>query len=399
MKRYVGPALAVFVLTALGCQEKLGSPTECPELCPGTSLLIRDTILTAREGLDSTYTGYLAANEVGALLVSNGISAGEARAFSVFATRSDSVLVDAVLQPYTIDSAAITINLVARDTAMHNLQLLVHRIPASVDTATSFDSLAALLTAESLIDSVQVHDTLKSGAVRLVVRGEALQRMVTNEADSGRLAIGIRVSAPGPTGVRLGSAFGSAGPPVFATYAHVNVSDTAKQRQTITLGSTIANYVIGGLAPTPSDRLFLGGKSGSRILLRFQLPAALKDSGAVIRATLELTPADSIKGLRNDPGKLQVRGVLADIGAKSPALGNIAATADLSSGATAVQQIDLASVISTWFGPNGVTQTLLLGLAPDGGTFSRPEFFSTLSGSTAPRIRLTYALPSHPGHP
>jgi hypothetical protein len=135
------------------------------------------------------------------------------------------------------------------------------------------------------------------------------------------------------------------------------------------------------------------------VLLRFSLPPAIKDSAAVVRATLELTPAGPITGLPNDPGELQVRGVLVDLGAKSPPLAGIAAQALLPAGATAVQSADLRSVVSTWFGPNGATPTILLGLAPEGGTFSRPEFFSSLAPSGGPRLRLTYALPTHPGQP
>jgi hypothetical protein len=68
-------------------------------------------------------------------------------------------------------------------------------------------------------------------------------------------------------------------------------------------------------------------------------------------------------------------------------------------GTTAVQEIDIRNVVSTWFGPNGFPASMLLGLAPEGGTFARPEFLSSLSATGAPRIRLTYALPTHPGHP
>jgi hypothetical protein len=64
-----------------------------------------------------------------------------------------------------------------------------------------------------------------------------------------------------------------------------------------------------------------------------------------------------------------------------------------------VQSADLKDVVNLWLGPHGTTPTLLLGLSPEGGTFSRPEFFSTRSGSGAPRIHLTYALPTHPGQP
>ncbi|HEV8597988.1 MAG TPA: hypothetical protein VGQ69_01355 [Gemmatimonadales bacterium] len=396
---FVFSAMVAVAAAATACQEKLATPSDCPELCPGTGLIVRDTILTALLGQDSTFTGYLSADQVGALLVSNGLAAGEARAFAVFPKRGDSVSVDTQLRPYTIDSVVFVLSLIARDTAVHDLRLILHRIPATVDTTTSFAELDGLLTPESLIDSVLVADTLKNGAVRVVLTPEELERIAPLEADSGRRGIGIRLNAAGPTGVRLGSANSGFNPPLFTTYVHADVSDTAKQRQQITLAPNLSNYVLQQPPPPGPDVLFLGGRSGSRVLLRFNLPAALKDSAAVVRATLELTPAGPLKGLPNDPGELQIRGVLVDLGAKSPALGSIAAVAALPAGATDIQSADLRSVVATWFGPNGATPTILLGLAPDGGTFSRPEFFSTLAPSGAPRLRLTYALPTRPGQP
>ncbi len=396
----VRSGLAVLGLgLAWGCQEKLATPTDCPTLCPGSSLIILDTVLSAKLGLDSTFTGYLNASEVGALLVSNGLDAGEARAFAVFPARSDTVFVDGVGQTYTIDSAAFVLQLIARDTAVHDLRLILHRIPPTVDTSTSFAELDATLTPESIIDSIGVSDTLKTGAITVLVKGEALNRILPSEADSGKLGIGVRLNAAAATGVRLGSASSFASAPIFTTYVRANVADTAKQRSVITLRSAASNYAIEDPPPPGPDQLFLGGHSGSRMLLRFELPKLIKDSAAVVRATLELTPAGPLKGLPNDPGQLQIRGVLVDLGAKSPALNLASAIATLAAGDTGVQNVDVRAVVATWFGVNGTTPTLLLGLAPEGGTFSRPGFFSTLAGGAGPRLRITYALPTHPGHP
>lgn len=400
MKFVVG-TLALFSAVALAtaCQEKLATPTDCPDLCPGTSLIIRDTILEAQPGLDSTFVGYIRADAVSALLVSTEISGGEARAWMDFPRRSDSITVDVASKPYTIDSVAFVLHLLARDTAVRNLRFILHRIPPTADTTITFDALNAELTPESIIDSTVVSDTLKTGVVRVLLTGDELQRITPIEADSFRLGVGVRINADSPTGARIASLLGLEGGPQMLTYVHVDVVDTSKQHQIITQNADTANYVLQTPPSPPADRLFLGGRSGSRTIIRFKLPKLIKDSAAVVRATLELTPASPIKGLANDPGELQVRGVLLDFGAKSTPLTTVAATASLPAGSTAVQSADLKDVVNLWFGPNGTTPTLLLGLSPEGGTFSRPEFFSTRSGSGAPRIRLTYALPTHPGQP
>jgi hypothetical protein len=391
--------LLLFALSgSVACQEKLATPTDCPELCPGTSLVIRDTVLTARFGLDSTYTGYLAADQVGALLVSNGLDAGEARAFAVFPARSDSVTVDGVRVTYTIDSIGFAFSLLGRDTAARSVRLIIHRITPTVDTTTSFAAIDGALTPESLIDSVLVSDTLKSGTITVIVKGEALDRILPSEEDSLRLGIGVRVNASVATGVRLGSPSSSANAPVFITYVHAAVADTGKQRQVIALGADLSNYVIEA-PPLGADRLFLGGRSGSRLLLRFLLPSVIKDSAGLVRATLELTPAEPVKGLPNDPGELQIRAALIDLGAKSPAVAGVGASFPLKAGESQVQLIDMRTVATLWLGTTGLPATILLGLAPEGGTFTRPEFLSTLSGAGAPRLRITYALSTHPGNP
>jgi hypothetical protein len=384
-------------VAASACQEKLATPTDCPALCPGNSLTIRDTILTARLGLDSTFTGYLKANQVGALLVSNGISGGEARTFAQFPARLDSIFVNVAKITYTVDSVGFLFTLIARDTAVRSLRLLAYRIPVTVDTTTSFEDVDAALTPENLIDSVVVSDTLKSGKIALIVKGDALQHIAPSEADSGKLGIALRVNGSAPTGIRLGSEVSGATPPLFTSYVHANVTDTSLQRQNYNLDADASNYVI-QTPPVDPTELFLGGKSGSRMVLRFSLPREIKDSGAIVRATLELTPVGPLKGLPNDPGELQVRAVLVDLGAKSPALATLAATAQLAAGSSGVQSIDLRSVVETWIGANGLPPALLLGLAPEGGTFLRPEFFSSLTPN-APRLRITYAVSSHPGHP
>ena len=390
----------MLALSGTACLEQLATPADCPDLCPGTSLVVKDTVLDVLPEQDSTYIGYLQADRVGAVLVSNGIEAGDARGFAVFTDRPDSVLAGGgQLQPYTIDSVAVILNLVARDTAVRGLRFIVHRLPSSIDTNSTFAEIDGSLTPETLIDSVAVHDTLRSGQVRMLLTGEAIARLAPVEGDS-LMAIGIRLNADSPTGARLGAVSGAAGPPVITTFVRVlNVTDTTLLHQTITTGSARANYVLGGLAPPEPGALFLGGRGGSRLLLRFAVPQRLKDSAAVIRATLELTPSGPLKGLRNDPAELQIRGVLVDLGAKSPPISSPVSASLIGSGVSTVQSIDIRSVVNTWFGGSGVTPTLLLGLAPEGGTFARPEFLSTQSGTGQPRLRLTYALPSRPGHP
>ncbi|HEX7024029.1 MAG TPA: hypothetical protein VF187_04340 [Gemmatimonadales bacterium] len=387
---------AALVAVIAACQEDLTTPAQCPELCPGTSLLIRDTVIEALPGLDSSYTGYIGANDVPALLVSDGLAAGEARAWATFPRRADSVLVGGTQQALTTDSVAISFLVLGLDKSAGSPRLYVHRISPFTDTTTTVEQIDAQLVPESLIDSIQVSDT---GTARLVLKGDDLAKLNVEESDSFRIGLGIRVRGPGPTGVRLASLLTSSRPPTITTYGRVAVTDTALQRQTLGLTADAANYAINAPAPPGLDVIFIGGKRASRAILRFPRPGILRDSATILRATLELTPSIPLLGLPNDLASLQVRGVLADVGAKSPYIANFGASGIIPVEVSSVVSVDAREIVATWFGPDPPPSALFVGLTPEGGTFALPEFFSTRSGTGAPRLRITYALPSRPGHP
>ncbi len=395
------PVLLLALGVLAGCQEQLTAPAECPELCPGTSLIIRDTVLHAAPGTDSSFTGYIGANQVPALLVSDGIPALEARAFATFPRRSDSVFIGGTQTLVTLDSVAITAQLIARDTAVKQLTIFYYRIAPDLDSTVTLPALDAMMTPETLIDSLIVPDTLKNGKVlRLVLAADKLDRLVGPVADTGRFGLGLKIKAAQATGIRLGSTFSNEGGPVFIGYGRAATTDTALQKQTLTIPAEKSNYVIDVPVAGGNGRLIVGGKFGTRSILRFEIPRLLRDSASVLRATLELTPAVPVPGLPNDPASLQVRGVLVDLGAKSPALAALIASAPVKANSTDVQFIEILAIVSAWFGPgNTAPTTLLMGIAPEGGSFGRPEFISSQDPVNGPRLRITYALPSRPGHP
>lgn len=378
------------------CQEKLTTPVDCPELCPGNSLIVRDTVIEPLFDLDSTFTGYLRAAEIPALLVSNGLPAGDARSWATFPRRTDSVIVDGLQHALALDSAEMTFRVVGLDKSVTGTQLVVHRISPAVDTNTTLAELDARLTPESVMGTIAITDT---GVVKLSFKGEGLQKIAVFEADSFRLGIGLRVEAPSPTGVRLEALNSGARPPSMTLFGKIAITDTARQRQTLTAAADSANYVI-NTPPLPGDdRYALGGKRGRRAILRFRAPPALKDSAIILRATLELTPSGPLLGLKGDPATLEIRGVLADVGAKSPYIPGLGASMVLPVDATGVQSIELRSTVATWFVRGAPPSALVIGINPEGGSFAWPEFFSTRSAIGKPRIRITYALPSQPGHP
>ncbi|MGH7561976.1 MAG: hypothetical protein ACRENB_13280 [Gemmatimonadales bacterium] len=401
MKRLQHAMLGLFAVLAAACEEKLATPADCPTLCPGTSLEIFDTVLVASVQEDSAYDGYLSIRDVPSLLVSDDLPEREARSFLQYPDVNDSVQVGGVNMPYRTDSLAFTFVLEGRDPAARGLTLYLHRIVVGVDSATTFEAIESQLTPATLLDSVAVSDTARSGTTARIVLSEAeLEKIVPLPEDSGKVAVALRVAGDRPTGLRFGSNLSVVGTPALLTYAFVNVPDTSQQKRTLSVGPEFANYAVQGGEPRPPpDILFVGTRRGVRSIIRFDIPPALRDSITVLRATLELTPTGSIPGLTGDPASLQVRGIVADLGAKSPTLVGFGAAAQVLAGTTGVVSVDVREIVSLWFIASPAPTVLFIGLFPEGGSFTLPEFFSTRSGAGAPRLRLTYAKPTQPGHP
>ncbi|NOT07812.1 MAG: hypothetical protein HOP28_06365 [Gemmatimonadales bacterium] len=403
MKRllpYLVAGSAAFAAAA--CQEKLASPAECPEFCPGGGLQVQDILIDADVGGDTTYSGYIGYQQMEALLVSNSPDAGQARAFLTFPKRSDSVVVDGSTVFLDVDSIAVTLELVGRDSLMPGLKLFLYRIPPDLDSTTTVSQLDAAMTEANFIDSVIVHDTLRRGTVRAVLLPEKFVRLASlAESDSGRLGMAVRVTANEPTGARFG-AVGStlAGAPNLIRYGRVNVPDTSRVKQTSGTLAERTNYAI-DIPPEPlPGRLTIGGKRASRSQIRFTIPRALRDSGVVLRATLELTPVGPIRGVPHDPATMLIRTILADLGPKSPVAVDFAAEGKVVAGETEVVRTEVLSVVTSWFGfGNPRPTTIFLGLSPEAGTFVLPEFETSRSATGRPRLRITYALPTRPGHP
>ena len=393
MKRCAAMLLAALALA--GCQEKLTAPADCPALCPGGQPQIFDEVFTAIPGADSSYSGYVQPHQARSLLLSNGLEGFEERALVRFLTRADSVSVRDTLRGYTIDSVALSFTVAARDTNVNGLELWIYRIAPGFDSSSTFAGVAPAFVPESLIATVPIPDTLNTGVVRTVFQGADLSRVQISPADSGRLAVGVRLSAPTFTGVRLGAVAGGITGPLFTTYATLDVPDTGTAKlRTLALSTAFNTYV--SEVPQVSDPSFLavGGAPSSRALLRFDLPPRILDSATIVRATLELTPIAPISGLPTDVAQLEARSVLADVGGKSPVNTQpLRVPVDtLELGATTVS-MEAVRLIELWLGSNRPS-ALVLALTPEGASFTNPVFYSTRAADPAlrPRLRLSYLL-------
>ena len=139
--------------------------------------------------------------------------------------RPDSIVVRDTNRTYTVDSVALTLTVLARDTLVNGLKLVLYRVSDTVNATATFPSLDAQLIPENVIDTFAVPDTLNAGTVRTVLRGTDLAKVDLPLAGNGILALGVSMVADQPTGVRIGAARAGNGPP-FTSYVTVNVEDT-----------------------------------------------------------------------------------------------------------------------------------------------------------------------------
>jgi hypothetical protein len=397
--------MATLAASLLACQEELTSPAQCPELCPGGTPTVFDTVLGAVPGGDESVQGYVSRGGGTALLTSNALPASEDRAIYRFVARNDSVVVRDTARAYTIDSVSIAMNLVARDTLVNNLRILLFRLPADIDPDTAtFAGIDPQLSPASLIDSIVVPDSINSGVVSVTLSGATLDRVAIPLGTGGVLAIGLRVGADGPTGIRTGTIAGS-NAATFTTFVTVDVPDTTTSilHQSLQRSSQFNGFVTQTPYVAAPGTLLIGGEPSSRAFLHFDIPQGIKDSATVVRATLELIPTIPIPGLPTDPAVLESRAVLSDLGPKSPLDGTLALIDTLMLGSVDTVRMDVTRIVQKWQGSDDLPEEIAVRLLarttsatalPEASSFTRTLFGSTspLSPVGGPRLRITYLM-------
>ena len=383
-------------LALAACGERLTAPGDCPGICPSDNLVVADTVLEAR--LDTTYTGFVTAGEGQRLLLSTGAAGGQRIGIARFARRDDSVSVRDTLFPYVTDSIILGVTVQGRDRTMPGLALEVFQLPATiaVDSTTSFAEVSAALTADRLIATVPLADTLTSGAVRVLLSGADLARIVFTPADDNVLRLAYRLVAPAPTGILLASSSQGLPGPSFITWLQVARPDTTVVRSLprIVLFDSFVDE--NPLAPPSPDLTTVGGAPSSRALLRFDLPARIRDSSQIIRATLQLVPTAPIVALPGDSAVLDVRGIFSDLGPKSPRIStspSLLLVEPLTPGATDTVFVEVTSIARLWHAENRPPTAFFIAVGQEAGSFTFAQFGSSRSASGRPSLRITYALP------
>jgi hypothetical protein len=392
MRRLAMVFLAGVAALSASCTEKFTTTGSCPTLCPGGQATFRDTVLTPVPNGDSSFTGFLASSNLASVLVSNGGQYGEHRAVMRFQAHDDSVLIGTTNHTFTVDSVTIELGIQDRDTTAPNFVLEIYRLPRTLDTTADFATVEGLMTPATLIAEAPQLVSFRSGIFHVTLAAADLSRLGFTPGDSTILTIGLRARADGVTAARIGTPPSGTFAPHFTMFVKAN--DVADSLASTLISRTADTYftVAPPSAPPASSLLAVGGIPVSRAFVRFVLPAYLRDSATIIRATLQLQADAPLIGIPADTALLVTGALLTDFGAKSPIIPGIIATSVLLPGDSVVS-VEVTSLVQLWQGTNSTPSVLRLSLAQEGATFIFPLFRSTRSASGSPTLRITYRPP------
>ena len=402
-------ALIGVALLVAACVERLTEPGQCPDFCPSGQITIVDTLLTSSIHGDSSFRGYVLAREAALMLAAHLPGAtdtldsrpifrinGYGGRLVLSATDTGAIL--------GADSARLKLVVLRRDTATHNLRLQFYRLPITIDTSTTFGSVAGPFT-DSLVrtvnidtllaqpgrkdpvtgDSVVSDDTVSHQLVVSLKLDSAAARYVPT--DSGTVAYGIRVAADTLASLAIGE--GTLGP-ALQWYLRVDSLGTTVARTPVSLGARFASFVFAP-PPAPLDStLAVGGVPSARSLLRVAFPKFIRDSSQIIRGTLFLVPAVAARGAPADSFVIEARTVFADFGGKSPIDTRLGDTTVIHVGATDTVKIEVTNLLQLWAADSTHPTIFVLRPQAEAQFFGEIRFYPSVPTAFRPTLQITF---------
>jgi hypothetical protein len=425
--------LAILLLAAAACTEQPVAPGVCPEFCPADSIHVQDTILTDVIRRDSAFSGYLQGHESEALAVASVPGVVESRAIFLMDTIPTRQFPagDTVGVPITVDSSWLRVQIIRRDTNATNLWIKLYRLPLTLDSNTTFDSVAAAFGAapvdsvnlDSLLADTLVTDTaltkLRGGPYRIDADGRFLQEAGDSTtllltfpldtlqapfvvADAGRLAFGVRVAADSLASIALGSRDvpGSRDAALRRFFHYQQMIDSTTDSTVFANASrltTFDSFVFD--PPTPAldsaaldTSLVVGGVPAVRTLIRVAIPQFLRDTADIVRATLILVPLAAVQGSPGDSFGILARPVITDIGPKSPLSPNAALWGRLTVhlGSADTLRMEVTDMVRGWVLDTASAPTMVLGQVPEAASYTQIRFYGSRASTFRPALHVTY---------
>ena len=396
---------------AAACVEDLTTPGVCPDYCPSNQITIADTVLTNSISRDSAFRGYVLANQAGALLATFDSGVVEGRPiFRVngLGSRARISGSDTTTGPILgADSSRLHLFITRYDTTARNLTLRFFRLPITIDSTTTFasvagpftDSLVKRVNVDSLLalpgrknsvtgDSVVSVDTVNHQIVLSLKFDSAAARYVPN--DSGTVAFGIRLSADAPTSLQIANGLiqGAA----LQWYIRVDSLSVPVARTPISLVAPFQSFVVDPAPPPIDSTLAVGGVPSARSILRVTLPRFLRDSSLIIRGTLVLVPAVPASGAPSDSFVVEAHTVVADLGAKSPIAVDATRTDTtiIHIGATDTVRIEVTNLLQFWAADSLQPTSLVLRAKYEATSLAEVRFYPSKAAAFRPTLAVTF---------
>ncbi len=426
--------LAVVALAALACFQEPTSPAQCPAFCPGGRLTTVESLLATSIQRDSSFQGYVAAHQAGALLASSPPGVDSRPIFETLPIPTRVLIdsapppTDTTTGPILVDSMKLTVRVLRRYAALRNLTLSFYRLPLGIDSTSTFAGLGPAFAAAPL-RTVNVDSLLATPSHRDSIMGDTLlplsaldslrhtvtvrvkfDQSVYSQADSGKLAIGVRISADSLASIALGSI--ESGERATVTWFYrvdsagkIVRPDSLPNAPDTILQSPRFDGFVSDVAPVALDsNLTVGGVPSTRALLRIALPRALRDSSQIIRAILQLVPTGAAPVTTPDSVFLQARRIATDLGAKSPAVLDtfVARSAPFVGAPTDTVRLEMTTLFRLWQADSTAVTAVYLSLLTidradtltlrgfEGESFTTLRFFSSRTAAFRPSILLTF---------
>ena len=390
-----GVVLVMLVLAVTACREQVTGPGVCPDFCPPVRLQLIDTTLTGAVEREEWSRGYLSAYTAGRMQVVADPTGRNSVAVMRFLAFADSIQSGiGLLAIQSVDSLRFSLTVLGATDGVADLELVLHRLPVSVDSLTSYADIVAFIDDSTEIAAIPIVVSDTTDTLSAAVPPTAFPDFV---ADSLTVAIGIALRTASGGFANLASEQGASSSQAPSVRRYVTADSAGTDVELSDLRRTRIDTFLYPDQPDPGpDVVVVGGTPSARAFARVRVPGRILDSASVSRATLLLLPERGALGGPGDTLLLQSFGLTADVGPKSPFFALPLDSIDrnlarVPVGSTDTIRIDVTRILQTWQNDSSLPRAMLLRVSPEAGTTGEFWLRTSRSPTGAPALRITYA--------
>ncbi len=399
-------ASAALFIAVSSCSENLDSSGVCAVLCPPIGGDVQNIILDAVT-FDTTVQALSGLGTEPILLLASRGDSLDTRVIIRFDTLPSRFTPtgDTAQAIKTVDSAYIQLRV---DTTSIKgggpFTVNVYDVDTTAnDTSTA--AVIALFRPDRLISSQLIARQDVKDTTRVYISNATVLAKIQNGAP---LRIGMQVTGPTSTQIRIISAEGGVTPILFFRAT----TDTVTKPLSVIPGSRtptndriyashLSDYtvVVKGPPPAPPGVLTVGGLPPRRTYFRFDIPSRIIDSSTVVRATLllnqisnpALDPTDTVLVV---PQLVLAGSAVTDPAKASQILADIKGdTVKLKPGDSGLTNIELVRAFAAWrlASPDSLPRAIVLKSLSEGGSPLEIRFSSMEDvAALRPRLRISY---------